>query len=129
MLRSLPPIRMAYTVLAGPVLWFIHFVVVYSIAEFGCRANFNNLLFITPATMRIIIIAITIPVLVLVGIGGGLAYRRWIGIKDNSSQGFSTEERERFLIMVAMLLCALFLFSIVMTTMPTFFLDVCDQVV
>lgn len=122
MTRVLSPMTLAYSILSGPVVWFVHFVVVYSLADFGCRANFTNLAFITPDTIRLLIIVVTVVAVVLVGAGGIFAYRGWTRGKLTS-----IGEHEHFLVVAAMLLSALFLFSILITTMPTFFLNVCDQ--
>ena len=44
MSRTISPLSLAFMLLAGPILWFVHFVLFYAAAEFGCRANFNNLI-------------------------------------------------------------------------------------
>lgn len=128
MTRSLSPMRLGYSILAGPILWFVHFILVYTIAEFGCRANFNNFLFITPANIRVVIVAITIPILIFVGIGGIFAYREWTRLKEGRVDS-KIAEREHFLVIMAMLLSLLFLFSILVTTMPTFVVNVCDRAI
>lgn len=122
---SLSP-SLAYSVLAGPIVWAIHFVSVYMITEFGCRANFNNWLFITPANIHLIILIMTIVSLLSVGFGGALAYRQW-RTQDNHSEIDSSTKTQGFLVMMGMLLSALFLFAIVMTAAPTLFLSTCGQ--
>ncbi|MBC7814197.1 MAG: hypothetical protein H7175_23790 [Burkholderiales bacterium] len=128
MARSRSSMTLAYSILVGPILWFVHFAAVYSVAEFGCGSNFNNLMYISPANIRIVIVAITLPALILVAIGGLLAYRGWVSLRDQSI-GILAGERERFLIKAAILLNGLFLLSIVATTVPTFFVNACDLAV
>lgn len=123
------PFASAYSILAPPILWFAHFFVVYAIAEFGCRANFNNWLFITPATITLLTIVITVIALVLVGISGMIAYRRWTTLNGNQNTDDSLGERERFLVGAALFLNGLFLFSIIVTALPALFLSACDWVV
>lgn len=125
MTRTLSPFQLAYSILAGPVWWFVHFVIVYIAAEFGCGSNFNNLLVFTPETIRLIIVVVTVVMLGLVGVGGWLAYRNWQGLPDNPT-ATSQEAAMRFLAQVSVLLNGLFWVSIVVTTVPTFFLNVCD---
>jgi hypothetical protein len=126
MTRMNSSLTLGYSILAGPVLWFVHFVLVYAVAEFGCRANFNNLLVVTPGTIQILILVISAIILVLVGAAALFAYRAWQAARHN---GISTESSHYdFLAMMGVLLSALFLFIIVFTTLPTFFLSVCDMV-
>jgi hypothetical protein len=128
MRTSSSPIRLAYSILVGPILWFVHFVLVYAFAEFGCRANFNNLLFFPPETIRIATIVITVPVLVLVAIGGVLAFSSFRSLPENQNSD-SADDREHFLLRSGFLLSSLFLFIIVMTVIPSFVLNVCDKAI
>jgi hypothetical protein len=122
MTRTLSPLALGYSILAGPVLWFVHLLAVYNLTEFGCRVNFNNLLFITPSTIQILILIITVVILVMVGVGAFLAYR---SLRESDLQEGA---RLHFLVMMGVLLSSLFLFIIVVTAMPTFFVSVCDGV-
>ncbi|MBC8171662.1 MAG: hypothetical protein H7X77_08310 [Anaerolineae bacterium] len=127
MTRTTALFSLSYSILAGPILWFVHFFAVYALAEFGCRSNFNNLLYITPANIRTIIIVMTIPILLAVGFGGVLAYRNWRTLNQHPALETVPEARSRFLILMGMLSSALFLLSILFTVAPIFFLSVCDR--
>jgi hypothetical protein len=127
MTRPISPFSMAYSVLAGPILWFVHFFAVYVIAEFGCRINFSNLVFVTAESIRLWITVLTIVVLILVAFGGLLAYRNWRQLPANGGNGSPIDARLHFLVVIAMCLSALFWFSIIFTAMPAFFGAVCDQ--
>jgi hypothetical protein len=113
---------LGYSILVGPVLWFVHFITVYNLADLGCRANFTNLSFITPSSIQMLILIISVVVLILVGAGAVLALR---SLQTNDTQ---TDPRTHFLVTMGMLLSSLFLFIILVTTMPTFFVSVCDAV-
>lgn len=126
MTRTMSPAVLAYSILAGPILWFVHFVAVYSLAEFGCRANFINAAFLTPETIRLLILVITLVIIVAVGAGGVWAYQGWRSFARKGSNDTDSEMREYFLIRVGMMLSGLFLFSIIVTTVPIFFLSTCD---
>jgi hypothetical protein len=118
---------MAYSVLAGPVLWFVHFVALYVVAEFGCRINFSNMVFVTPESIRLWVVVLTVAIFIPIAIGGVLAYRNWRQLPQHSETGSPIDARLHFLAVVGMCLSALFLFSIVFTAMPAFFTAICDQ--
>lgn len=126
MARMSSPFALGYSILAGPVLWFVHFIAVYSLAEFGCRANFNNLAIIPPGTIQLLILVISAVILIMVGAAALSAYRAWQAAGRDSITPEAS--RHDFLAMMGVLLSTLFLFIIVLTTLPTFFLNVCDQV-
>jgi hypothetical protein len=120
MQRSFSPMTMGYSILVGPILWFAHFIFVYALTEFGCRANFTNWWYFPPETIRIWIILVTVPVLLLVAIGIFLGYGGLRGRSSEDNEGY-------FLASSGILLSALFLFIIIMTTTPSFVLAVCDK--
>src|SRR5687768_12559370 len=100
MTRPISPFSMAFSVLAGPILWFVHFVAVYVVAEFGCRINFSNLIFVTPESIRLWITVLTIVVLIPVAIGGVLAYRNWRQLPANGENGSPIDARLHFLVVI-----------------------------
>jgi hypothetical protein len=131
--RTLAPFSLLYSILAGPVLWFAYFVAAYVLAEFGCRINFNNLLFLSPQTIRTIIFVLTAAALIGVAVGGMIALRSWQWLSKNQIEGDNTDERNgslvvrrQFLVILALCLNVLFLFGIVFTALPVFVLNVCD---
>jgi heme/copper-type cytochrome/quinol oxidase subunit 2 len=117
-------LRLAYSTLVGPILWLVHFVLVYAFTEFGCRAISNNIFNVTPENIRIATIVITIPVLILVAMGGLMAFG---GMRRLNTSQDTENDRERFLTMTALMLSSLFLFIIVMTILPSFVMNVCDK--
>jgi heme/copper-type cytochrome/quinol oxidase subunit 2 len=117
-------LRLAYSTLVGPILWFLHFVLVYAFTEFGCRSISNNIFNFTPENIRIATIVITIPVLILVAMGGLMACG---GMRRLNTSQDTENDRERFLTMTALMLSSLFLFIIVMTILPSFVMNVCDK--
>lgn len=115
---------MAYSVMVGPILWFVHFLAVYILAEFGCRMNFSNMIFITPASIRLWVAILTVLLLIPVAAGGLLAYRNWRRLPE---KGGALDAKLQFLVVGGMLLSALFVVSILVTAMPAYFVGVCDQ--
>ena len=126
MRNAISPMTLAYSILVGPILWFVHFVFVYALSEFGCRANFTNWWYFPPETIRASIILVTIPVLVLVAVGGFMAYGSW---KRLGRRPEIEVEGEYFLSATGILLSGLFIFVILMTAAPSFILNVCDKAI
>ncbi len=129
MTRTMSPFTLGYSVLSGPIIWFMHFIAVYSLAEFGCRSNFNNLTYITPDTMRLVMIVLTVVSIIAVAFGGVLAYQAWGKERNTGQKESAYEVRFRFLLVLGMLFSALFILSIVFTVAPAFVLSVCDKAV
>lgn len=127
MTRAISPLSLLYSITAGPIVWFAHFMLVYMVAELGCRSNFNNVFYQTPATIRTIVVVLTVIALVAVIAGGVLAYRNWQALPNASDNDTSDVIRTRFLIMMGGLLTALFILSIVATAAPAFVVGVCDR--
>lgn len=128
MTRRLSPLALSYSVLSGPIVWFVHFMVVYAVAEFGCRANFNNQLFIAPQTIQLIVILSTLPALAAVAWGGWMAYQDWRSSERENSDS-SAEPPAHFLVLLGMAFSVFFIVSIVFTVLPTFFLGVCSEAI
>jgi hypothetical protein len=129
MTRAVSPLALGYSILAGPILWFVHFIAVYTLAEFGCRANFTNLLFLVPSSIRLVIIAVTVPFIVAVGLGGVVAYRAWQTLNRDENALAAGDTSFRFLVTLGILFSALFVLGILFTVAPAFVVDVCDRAV
>ena len=121
MQRSFSPMKLGYSVLVGPILWFAYFIFVYALSEFGCRANFTNWWYFPPETIRLWIILVAIPVLLLVALGIFLGYG---GLRQHDT---SEENEGSFLASSGILLSGLFLFIIIMTALPSLILPVCHR--
>ena len=116
-----------YAVLVGPLVWFAHFVIVWAVAEMGCLANYTNMLVLTPASIRTIVVVATVVALLAIAVGFVMGWR-W---RDAVRQGGVTmaESRAKFLVQVGLSLSVLFFFSIVVTALPAFVIGVCDTAV
>ena len=128
MARTISPLTLIYCLLAGPVIWFAHFLLVWSMAEFGCRINFSNLTLISPANIQLFVVVTTALALLAVAAAGVVAYGGWRKLQAHENEWVG-EDRLRFLVVLALLLSALFVVSIVFTAAPAFFLDICDLAV
>jgi heme/copper-type cytochrome/quinol oxidase subunit 2 len=120
--------RLGYSILVGPIVWAVHFMTVWIMSEFGCRANFNNVLFYPPGTIRTAIIVATVLALVLVSIGAVLAVRGWGRLNGTARPANDAQETTDYLTVTGFLMSSLFLFIIFVSAMPNFILNVCDKV-
>lgn len=127
MTRALSHFSLLYSIMAGPIVWALQFVLVYMVAEFGCRANFNNVVYFTPETIRLICVVITVIALLAVAFGGLLAYRNWQALPNRQTDTTANDYQTRFLISLGALLTPLFLLSIIATVAPVFIVSVCDR--
>jgi hypothetical protein len=127
MTRTISPITLGYGILAGPIMWAVHFVLVYMVAEFGCRANFVNLTYFSPDGIRTFIFGVTVVFVLGVASGGIIAYRSWNTLQNNGEGDSPRNERTQFLVKMGLFLSALFILSIIFTAMPAFFTNACDR--
>jgi hypothetical protein len=124
MRSTISPMTLGYSILVGPILWLLHFVFVYSLAEFGCRANFTNWWYFPPESIRISIIVVTIPVLLLVIIGVFMALGSWRRLHTGQN---IEEDGEYFLALTGIIVSAFFIVIILATAIPSLILNVCDK--
>jgi hypothetical protein len=81
----------AVTLLAGPVLWSVHFLVVYLVAEAGCTGDGPGLDLFDPPVPKVVTLAAT-----AVAAAGALAcaawaYRRWQANRAEAAADRSAE--------------------------------------
>jgi hypothetical protein len=120
-------LAVTYSVLAGPLVWFAHFVFVYAVAEFGCAANFTNMDVISPSAIRTIIVLATVAACIAVGVAGVLGYRQRSAL---SRDGVTpAETRMLFINSIGLGFSVLFFVSIVFSALPVFFLSACGPAI
>ncbi len=127
MTRTLSPIAVSFSVLAGPLAWFFQFMLVYIVAEFGCRANFSNAVYFEPNGIRLFTFITTLVALVPVALGGFWALRQAQQLNPHRENDTEHEARERFLVTLGMAFSIIFMLSIIATALPAFFVAVCDR--
>lgn len=114
--------RAGLLLLAGPVLWFGHFLAVYVLVESGCAAGGTDVELLGLDVMALVTIVATV-VAAAVCLGAGLvASRRWRGSGDGVLAG---GEKESGMALAAMLLGSFFVLAILFTGFPALYLDPC----
>jgi heme/copper-type cytochrome/quinol oxidase subunit 4 len=127
MTRPLSPFALGFSVLAGPLVWFAHFMLVYMLAEFGCRANFNNVFYFDPNGMRVFTLVTTLIAILPVALGGLWALRQTRNLNTRREDDTEHEARIRFLLSLGMGFSVVFVLSIVATAVPALFVAVCGR--
>lgn len=128
MSQHLSYFRLSLGVALGPIVWFAHFMLVYGVAEFGCRANFNNWVYFDPAQIRVFTLVATVIALVPViasGVWAWLTFQR--DYRTLSDDADTIRQRERFLLVVTSAFGVIFTISLIATALPVFFVAVCDK--
>lgn len=104
----------------APLLWALHFVLVYGLVAIGCAFGLDRVV------MRIAVGILTVLALAgIVGVGVGNR-QRWQAAKAEERE--SGEERprpEHFLALNAVTLAGLFFIATVWVTMPVYLLPLC----
>lgn len=128
MSQHLPYFRLSLGVAMSPIVWFAHFMLIYGVAEFGCRANFNNWIYFDPAQIRVFTLVATLMALVPVigsGLWGWLKFRRDYATLPADAD--AVQQRERFLLVMTAAFSVIFTISLLATALPVFFVAVCDK--
>ena len=100
---------------AGPASWFTHLLVVYNLERYACFSGSVWLLH-----------AASVVFLLLAASGGLLSWHSWRRLGEpERTRGAGTLGRSRFLALGGLVLSSFFFWIILMSWMPTFFLDPC----
>jgi hypothetical protein len=122
------PLPLWYSTMSGPLLWAFYHSVVYALGSDACQKGYLVESTIIGINALVFVLAlITIAILGLMALGGVIAYRNWSRLKDENEPGVGFPERNRFSFMsfVGMGFNALFGASVLVTFLPTFFLNPC----
>ena len=117
--------------LAGPILWSIHFLLSYLVVETFCRAGWNfNIL--GTSGLSFIVIVLTILAVLATALFALRSYRGWRGIhadrrlRDEFRESASWFEGSTdFMFFTGFLLSVLFAATILMVGLPALFLQPC----
>ncbi len=117
--------------LAGPILWSLHFIVGYLLIEASCRAGWNFQI-LGMNGLSFIVIALTIIAVVGVILFGVTSYRGWRSTSTGTNLWDQFRDTSRwsddpteFVYFSGFLLSVLFAVTIVMVGLPALFLQPC----
>lgn len=117
--------------LAGPILWSIHFIVSYLLVEAFCRMGWNFNLLGLPG-LSVIVVVLTVLALLVVAIFGMRSYRSWRNLNRDLTLREQVRETSQwsdgpveFVYLSGFLLSVLFGVTILAVGIPALFLRPC----
>jgi hypothetical protein len=118
---------------AGPIIWFLHFMVVYLAVEAGCTGDGPGLEVFDPPVPTIVTLAATVVAAVACLWCAGWGYRRWRasarqtedGATDDLSADFEHGDRDGTLAFAGFLLSVLSFVAVLFVGLPALVLPAC----
>jgi heme/copper-type cytochrome/quinol oxidase subunit 2 len=118
--------------LAGPVIWSVHFILVYMLTEAICRVAGQGFRLAGIHGLTLIVIVLTVLALVATVLFAVRSYRSWRGLSRNHRLKDELQESsnwfvgpEEFMYFSGFLLSVLFAVTILMVGIPALFLQPC----
>jgi len=112
-----------FSLLAGPIVYSLHFMLVYFVVEAACVVGLLRFAWLGINGIAWVVVALTILAALLNGLAGVLAYRHWQQRKE--SEGGTRGSYAPFMALVGVSLNALFTVTILVTGLPALFLQPC----
>jgi heme/copper-type cytochrome/quinol oxidase subunit 2 len=114
------------TLLAGPLVWTVYFLVGYTAAEFGCRGLWLSGQIGGLQAIRVVVLVLTVLALAVSAWLFWRTWRRWRALRPDPDAALTrAEERQRFMVLGGLLLGGLFTLAIVLTGIPALILEGC----
>lgn len=117
--------------LAGPVLWSVHFLISYFLVELSCQTGWSFTL-LGLSGLSFILILLTVLALIATALFSLKSYHSWKGIDGNRSLREELRESSRwsegpveFMYLTGFLLSILFTVAIIAVGVPVIFLQPC----
>lgn len=107
----------------GPLVWTVHFLVVYVLTAVSCAFGFASAEALGPVSL--VLIAVSAAALAAIGGLGMVARRRLRRLAGGPGRDPETG-RQRFMAFAALLLCVLSAIAVVYETIPVFVLPPCQ---
>jgi hypothetical protein len=119
--------------LAGPVIWFAHFMLVYVVAEAGCTGDGPGLSAFDPPVPTVVTVVATVVAAIACLWCAAWAYRRWrgrareqpLGVTDDLSADLEQGDRDGLLALAGFMLSAFSFVAVLLVGLPAFALPAC----
>jgi hypothetical protein len=111
--------------LAGPVIWAVHFMAVYLVAEAVCSAGDSTAEVLGLPWLSFVTIAVTVAAAVATLVLAVVAWRHWRLRTDDPSGWIAGDERNAGLALGGFLLGLMFTVAILFVGLPAAFLEPC----
>ena len=113
---------------AGPVIWSVHFLLVYLVVEAGCSGDGPGLTLFDPPVPKVVTLAVTVAAAAAVLACAGWSWRRW---RTNAAEaadlagGLQDRDRGGTLAFAGFLLSLLSVVTILLVGLPALVLPSC----
>jgi hypothetical protein len=119
--------------LAGPIIWFAHFMIVYMVAEAGCSGGGPGLEVFDPPVPTVVTVAATVVAALACVWTAAWTWRRWRfrprtqpwGATDDLAADLDQGDRDGLLSFAGFLLSVLSLVSVLFVGLPALVLPAC----
>lgn len=115
-----------FGVLAGPIVYSLHFVAVYLLVEAACKAGLLQFTVLGINGISFWVVLLTLVAAGFTGYSTFVAYREWRQIQPTSEGGH--EGHASLMAQVGLWLSGFFTVVILLTGLPALFLVVCDWI-
>jgi hypothetical protein len=122
-----------FSLIAGPLVWTVHFLTLYILTAIACAHGFFHQEILGVRVVPLVGGAVTLVAVALILDGGVLAYRRWRGMPSDGQpaplpphDGNDVASRRRFMAYAGLLLSGLALIATVWETLPILFFATCE---
>jgi hypothetical protein len=122
-----------FSLIAGPLVWTVHFLTLYILTAIACAHGFFHQEFLGVRVVPLVGGAVTLVAVALILDGGVLAYRRWRGMPADGQaaplpphDANDVASRRRFMAYAGFLLSGLALIATVWETLPILFFASCE---
>lgn len=121
-----PRLRLWPAFLAGPVIYAVYFLIVYTFGEFGCFAGIQRFTILGWNVIRLAIVVTTV-VAVLATVAAGLGtYRSYRHMRAEELR--PEEDDPRFMLLVGTWLTGMFVVIILLSAVPSLLGTVCGWI-
>lgn len=122
-----------FSLIAGPLVWTVHFLTLYILTAIACAHGFFHQEILGVRVVPLVGGAVTLVAVALILDGGVLAYRRWRGMPSDGQpaplpphDANDVASRRRFMAYAGLLLSGLALIATVWETLPILFFGTCE---
>ena len=122
-----------FSLIAGPLVWSVHFLTLYILTAIACAHGFFHEEILGLRVVPLVGGAVTVIAVALILDGGVLAYRRWRGMPSDGEpaplpphDSNNVARRRRFMAYAGLLLSGLALIATVWETLPILFFATCE---
>jgi len=119
------------SITGGPVLWSLHFLVVYCVNAIACEKGWAGQTLWGWPVIPVVVVLVTVVALAALAALGVIAWRRFVPVRDSRhlvherDVDRSTPARQRFLALSAFLLVILSAVSTLMVAVPALWVPPC----